>query len=113
VFKHLGREQTRRIAEMHVFDLKERLLKSHEIILDASTEAVNWLSEQGYDERSGARAMKRCIERFVEEPLAMRVLDGTFRRREIVAIRLAPTGEGIELLSDVGTVPPSSVSGSG
>ncbi len=54
-------------------------LKAHDIDLDLTPEAEEFLIEKGFDPRLGARPLKRAIQRLIEDPLAEQVLRGKFK----------------------------------
>ena len=77
VFEPLGREQIAGIAEIQMGRLRERLAE-RELDLQLSAEALEKLVAVGYDPVYGARPLKRAIQRWIENPLAQRILAGDF-----------------------------------
>ena len=77
VFEPLGREQIAGIAEIQMGRLRERLAE-RELDLQLSDEALEKLVAVGYDPVYGARPLKRAIQRWIENPLAQRILAGDF-----------------------------------
>ncbi|HVM57701.1 MAG TPA: ATP-dependent chaperone ClpB [Gaiellaceae bacterium] len=77
VFKPLSREQIGEIVELQLGRLRERLAERH-IELELTDAAKELLAEAGWDPAYGARPLKRAIQRLVENPLALRLLDGEF-----------------------------------
>jgi ATP-dependent Clp protease ATP-binding subunit ClpC len=77
VFKALTKREIRRILDVLMTDLQERLMaKGLRVVL--SSAAKNMLIEKGYDEFNGARPLRRAIEDLVEHPIAEGVLSDTF-----------------------------------
>jgi len=76
-FKPLSREQIGEIVELQLQRLRERLA-DRGITLELSDEAKELLAEQGWDPTYGARPLKRAIQRSLENPLALRLLEGEF-----------------------------------
>ncbi len=77
VFRPLGGEQIRAIVEIQLGYLRKRLFERNmEIVLD--DRARDRLGEAGFDPVYGARPLKRAIQQQVENPLAQRILRGTF-----------------------------------
>ncbi len=77
VFHPLGQAQIRAIVDIQLSQLKKRLLdRNLELVLE--DEALNKLSEAGYDPVYGARPLKRAIQQEVENPLAQAILSGKF-----------------------------------
>jgi ATP-dependent Clp protease ATP-binding subunit ClpB len=77
VFRPLGKAQLRHIVELQLERVR-RWLEDKKIFIEFSTEAEDLIAEEGYDPSFGARPLKRAIQRLVQNPLAMRVLEGEF-----------------------------------
>jgi ATP-dependent Clp protease ATP-binding subunit ClpA len=56
---------------------------------------MEFLAERGYDPQYGARPLKRLIQREVQDPLAMRILQGDFEEGKTVKGDLAAGGESL------------------
>jgi len=78
VFHQLNREQVRRIAELMIEELTERIAEERSITLRLDQSAWDLLIKQGYDPKYGARPMRRTIERVIENPISEAILAGTF-----------------------------------
>ncbi len=87
VFHRLGRPELLRITENLLAELQERF-RALELSLEFSGEAVAFLAERGYDERFGARPLRRTIQRLLEDPAAELLLAGKARAGDRVAVRL-------------------------
>jgi ATP-dependent Clp protease ATP-binding subunit ClpB len=74
-FNPLGKEQLTRIVDLRLKDL-QRLLADRKIALELTPAAKELVFNEGYDVQYGARPMKRAIQRLVQDPLAMKILDG-------------------------------------
>ena len=77
VFHPLKKSQIRRIADIQLARLAERLV-DRELTLELSDNFVDALVEQGYDPAYGARPLKRAVQRMLENPLAQEILAGRF-----------------------------------
>jgi len=75
VFRPLGKEQLVKIIELRLQDVR-RLLADRKISLELTDAAKDLLFTQGYDPNFGARPLKRAIQKLVQDPLAMKILDG-------------------------------------
>jgi ATP-dependent Clp protease ATP-binding subunit ClpB len=75
VFRPLGTEQLTKIVELRLQDLRE-LLAARKITLELTDAAKHTLFTSGYDPAYGARPLKRAIQRSIQDPLAMKILDG-------------------------------------
>jgi ATP-dependent Clp protease ATP-binding subunit ClpB len=77
IFHSLDREQIKEIVDIQMRGLKQRLDGRH-MSFELTEAAKELVVEQGYDPTYGARPLKRTIQRRILDPLALRVLDGTF-----------------------------------
>ncbi len=75
VFRPLGTEELTKIVDLRLQDLKE-LLAERKITLELTDAAKHTLFASGYDPAYGARPLKRAIQRLIQDPLAMKILDG-------------------------------------
>ncbi|MBW2612811.1 MAG: ATP-dependent chaperone ClpB [Deltaproteobacteria bacterium] len=76
IFHHLTPEQLREIVRIQCRELVMRLADQHiELLLSDDVNA--YLAEKGYDEVYGARPLKRAIQKFIENPLSMEILQGS------------------------------------
>jgi ATP-dependent Clp protease ATP-binding subunit ClpB len=76
-FKPLSREQIAVIVEHQLGRLRDRLAERR-IAIELTDAAKETLAEAGWDPAYGARPLKRAIQRLVENPLALRLLEGDF-----------------------------------
>jgi len=77
VFRPLSREHLDRIVELQVARL-DQLLADRQLVLRLTPAARQLLADRGYDPVYGARPLKRVIQRLVQNPMAMALLDGSF-----------------------------------
>src|SRR5262249_20163903 len=75
VFRPLGKEQLVKIIELRLEEVR-RLLADRKISLELTDAAKDLLFTQGYDPNFGARPLKRAIQKLVQDPLALKILDG-------------------------------------
>jgi ATP-dependent Clp protease ATP-binding subunit ClpB len=95
VFEPLTREQLSEIVELQLGRLRERL-SERRIEIDVTDAAKELLAEEGWDPAYGARPLKRAIQRLLENPLALRLLEGDFAEGDTVRVDAA----GGELVFD-------------
>ena len=84
-FEPLTREQIGEIVELQLARLRERLAERG-LSLDLTDAAKEHLAEAGWDPTYGARPLKRAIQRLVENPLAMRLLEAEFEEGDTVRV---------------------------
>jgi ATP-dependent Clp protease ATP-binding subunit ClpB len=84
-FKPLSREQIGEIVELQLGRLRERLAERG-LALELSGDAKAVLAEAGWDPSYGARPLKRAIQRLLENPLALRLLEGDFGEGDTIRV---------------------------
>jgi len=92
IFRPLGQEQIEKIVDLQLKRL-EKLLADRKITILVTPEAKHVLAEEGYDPAFGARPLKRSIQRLIQNPLAMAVLDGKFNDGDTVVVDVGPNGQ--------------------
>jgi ATP-dependent Clp protease ATP-binding subunit ClpB len=75
VFTPLGREQLVKIIDLRLEDVR-RLLAERKISIELTDAAKELLFTEGFDPNFGARPLKRAIQKLVQDPLALKILDG-------------------------------------
>jgi ATP-dependent Clp protease ATP-binding subunit ClpB len=84
-FRALSREQLGEIVDLQLERLRERLAE-RELALDLTDAAKEALAEAGWDPTYGARPLKRAIQRLLENPLALRLLQGDFTAGDAIRV---------------------------
>jgi ATP-dependent Clp protease ATP-binding subunit ClpB len=85
VFRKLTREQLSEIVELQLGRLRARLAERG-LGIELTSEAKELLGDAGWDPAYGARPLKRALQRLVENPLAMALLEGRFGEGETVLV---------------------------
>ncbi|WP_186392475.1 MULTISPECIES: ATP-dependent chaperone ClpB [unclassified Pannonibacter] len=85
LFHRLQRNQMASIVSIQLERLRA-LLADRKITLDLDESAIGWLSQKGYDAAYGARPLKRVIQKDVQDPLAEKILSGTVKDGDHVAV---------------------------
>jgi ATP-dependent Clp protease ATP-binding subunit ClpB len=78
LFRPLGKDQIEHIIDLQMQHLLRRL-GERKITLTLSDKAKELLFREGYDPAFGARPMKRAIQRLIQDPLALKLLDGDIK----------------------------------
>ncbi|HTD57221.1 MAG TPA: AAA family ATPase, partial [Silvibacterium sp.] len=89
IFRPLGEEQLSHIVDLRLKDL-ERLLADRHITIELNDEAKHQLMLTGYDRAYGARPLKRAIQRLIQDPLAIKILDGEILHGDHVRVDADP-----------------------
>ncbi len=76
VFNSLNREHIARITEIMLDEIKKRL-KDNDIEVVVLPDAIDFIVEKGYDPHFGARHLRREIQRYIEDPIAHKMIDGS------------------------------------
>jgi ATP-dependent Clp protease ATP-binding subunit ClpB len=92
IFNPLKPQQIKRIVEIQIQHLQKRLT-DRKIELHLTEKAKEFLAQEGYDPVFGARPLKRVIQRDVLSPLALKLMDGTFKDGD--RIRVDFEGQGL------------------
>jgi ATP-dependent Clp protease ATP-binding subunit ClpB len=96
-FQPLSKEQIAEIVELQLGRLRERLAE-RQIELELTDAAKEALAEAGWDPAYGARPLKRAIQRLVENPLALRLLEGDFADGDTIRVDAEDGGIRFEKL---------------
>ena len=91
IFRPLGAAQIEHIVDLQLARF-QKLLGDRKLVLDVTPEAKKALAEEGYDPAYGARPLKRAIQRLIQNPLAMLILEGKFQEGDTIVVRPAPGG---------------------
>src|SRR5271154_1955455 len=89
IFRPLGEEQLSHIVDLRLVDLR-KLLEPRKISLELTDGARHQLLLTGYDRQYGARPLKRAIQRLIQDPLAIKILDGEILQGDHVKIDADP-----------------------
>ena len=95
VFRPLSREDLRHIVDLQI-DRVRRHLAERRIRLEMTPEAADLIATEGYDPAFGARPLKRAIQRLLQNPLALRLLEGEFSDGDTIVVEPAPDREHLE-----------------
>ncbi|MDE2754293.1 MAG: ATP-dependent Clp protease ATP-binding subunit [Gemmatimonadota bacterium] len=96
VFHPLSRDHIAEIVQIMLGDLRERLTESG-LTLALSQGAVDFLVHHGYDERYGARPLKRAIRRFIEDPLSEKILMAEFAGGDELEVVVSEDGKALSI----------------
>ena len=91
IFHSLGKEHLARIIDIQVALLTQRLAEQ-KFSVSLTDAAKEYLIEVGYDPSYGARPLKRAIQRYVQDGLAMKILDGTFGEGDRIVVDRGEAG---------------------
>ena len=86
IFRPLGTEQIEHIVGLQL-ERFEKLLADRKLTLEMTPGARRMLAEEGYDPAFGARPLKRAIQRLIQNPLALQILEGKFHEGDRIVVK--------------------------
>ncbi|NNF28587.1 MAG: ATP-dependent Clp protease ATP-binding subunit [Gemmatimonadetes bacterium] len=96
VFHPLSKSEIGEIVQILLKEVQGRLA-DEEMTIELTPGAVEFLVEKGYDEKFGARPLKRAIQRFLEDPLSEKILMAEFSAGDEIEVDLGEDGEALTL----------------
>lgn len=88
IFKPLNRKEIFKIAELEIEKLVRRIKRTNKIELKVEKEVIGKVAEEGFDEKLGARPIRRKIAEMIEDPLSDELLKNRFKSGETTKIGL-------------------------
>jgi ATP-dependent Clp protease ATP-binding subunit ClpC len=85
LFSSLSKEDMKKIVALQMEDIRSRL-GEHDLKVELTEAAVDWLANEGYDSAFGARPLKRALQKHVESPLSISLLSGEFTAGDTVVV---------------------------
>ncbi len=85
IFEPLTLEAVEQMVDLQIRELAERMDESG-LAIHLTEPARHWLAKQGYDPQFGARPLRRAIQRHIENPLSIHLLQGDFSAGDLVVI---------------------------
>ena len=98
MFNRLNRADMDSIVDIQMCNV-ESMLKEQDIMIELNSEARSWLADKGYDPAYGARPLKRMIQKYVLNPLATGILDGSIKSG--AEVRMKPNDTDENLIYDI------------
>ena len=96
VFHPLDEEQIGEIVHILLEDVRKRVAEEG-LSLRMTDEAVRFLVSKGYDQKFGARPLRRAIQRYLEDPLSEKILVAEFGAGAEIEVDVTPDGDGLSL----------------
>ncbi len=95
VFNALTREHLTQIVNIQLENVG-KLLKERKVRLEVTPAAKDLIIAEGYDPQYGARPMKRAIQRLIQDPLALQLINGEFVEADTILVDVAPQGAELQ-----------------
>ena len=87
IFRPLVKKSMSAIVDLELKKVTDRL-KEKKLKLDISENVKEFLIEKGYDDKLGARPLRRAVEKYLEDSLAEEVLSGSLRKNKVIRVLL-------------------------
>jgi ATP-dependent Clp protease ATP-binding subunit ClpB len=85
IFNSLGPEEIKKIVEIQM-EILGRRLETSKITLTLTDKAKQFLANSGFDPVYGARPLKRTIQHLIQDPLALKILEGSVKEGDHVSM---------------------------
>lgn len=95
LFKPLSRESIHVIIDLELDHLYKRI-NDLGYNITMNKEAKDFIVEKGYDEKFGARPLKRAIQKYVEDPLAEQIINATIEEGDSIELKLNKEKDGLD-----------------
>jgi len=95
IFKPLAREDMLAIVDLELRNVSKRL-KDRDLEFDFSQETKEFLIEKGYDEKYGARPLRRAVEKYLEDSLAEAILSSEIKPGEVIKVTVDEEAKGLK-----------------
>jgi ATP-dependent Clp protease ATP-binding subunit ClpC len=92
VFHSLTRNHLRKILEMELKEVDDMLVEK-DIAMDIKPKVKEYIIDQGYDEKYGARPIRRTIQKQIMDPLSVEILKGRFKVGSTIIVSLSRSGK--------------------
>ena len=103
IFHSLGKEEIKKIIDIQLHHLNKRLAEK-KLSIALTESAKGLLVEQGFDPVYGARILKRTIQRKIQDPLALKLLEGDFSEGDLIEIDADPASKEFTMQKSKDTV---------
>jgi ATP-dependent Clp protease ATP-binding subunit ClpC len=85
VFRMLERKDILKILDIYLHEINDRL-KGHNLTVELTRGARDFICDEGYSMETGARPLRRAVEKWVEDPLAEEILKGRFTANAVISV---------------------------
>jgi ATP-dependent Clp protease ATP-binding subunit ClpC len=110
MFKSLSREDIHKIIDIELEKLHDRI-KGMGYFVESTEKAKDFILEKGYDEKFGARPMKRAIQKFIEDPLAEEIINANLVEGDTILLDHEEGKEELKVTIKKPKAPKKSASG--
>ena len=94
IFSPLSLEEMESIVDLQMNEVRGRLAE-HDLLVELTEAARKWLARTGYDPAFGARPLRRAIQKFIESPLSIKLLQGEFAAGDLIQVDVDEKAESV------------------
>jgi ATP-dependent Clp protease ATP-binding subunit ClpB len=94
IFNNLSLEHLKTIVDIQLSLLRKRL-GERKLAIELSDKALDFIVSHGYDPVYGARPLKRAIQRYIQDGLALNILEGKFKEGDTIKIETDKKGSAL------------------
>lgn len=88
LFNPLSEKEIRGIVEIQLQNYLQELLKSRELELELTEEAKTFLAQKGWNPEFGARPLKRALQNYLLDELALQIIEGKIKNGSLISVGL-------------------------
>ena len=99
MFKSLGRKEIHLIIDIELKKLYDRILALG-FNVSLTQKAKDFIVDKGYDEKFGARPLKRAIQKYIEDPLAEEIIKSNFKEGEKITLEVNSAKDGLQVVHE-------------
>lgn len=103
VFRSLDRDSIKKIIKIELNELIKNV-KENKMTISLDESAEEFLADKGFDEKFGARPLKRAIQKYVEDPLAEEMLLGRIKEGDTIIVKHKPETEKLYFIEEIENV---------
>ena len=97
MFKSLGREEIHKIIDLELVKLVKRI-ETLGYTLNLSEQAKDFIVDKGYDEKFGARPLKRALQKYIEDRLAEEIIKSNLQEGDSIQMDVNATSDDLEIV---------------
>jgi ATP-dependent Clp protease ATP-binding subunit ClpC len=96
IFQSLGEEEIKQIVDLPINEFKVRMSELGYTV-EINQKLKDFLVEKGYDEKYGARPLNRAIQKYLEDPIAEKMLDGEIKEGDTIKVNFVKNEVTVEV----------------
>jgi ATP-dependent Clp protease ATP-binding subunit ClpC len=97
MFKSLGREEIHKIIDLELVKLVKRI-ETLGYTLNLSEQAKDFIVDKGYDEKFGARPLKRALQKYIEDRLAEEIIKSNLQEGDSIQMDVNTASDDLEIV---------------